>query len=300
MPDRNSRAGAAVSLRGLVVASYGRRYGVTVAGLGEFDCVTRGKRSDLACGDRVRITSGSPGQGVIEEVEPRASLLYRSVAHRQKLIAANVTQAVIVVAAEPPPHEELLTRCLAASEHAGIPAAIVVNKSDLPQHAHALATLELYRGLGYPVVSLCALRDVEPLRPILHGGVSVFVGQSGVGKSTLINALCPDARARTRDISSALGAGRHTTTHARLYHLESGASLIDSPGMQAFGLHHLDARALAQAFVEFRDHIGACRFRDCRHLAEPGCAIVAAVAAGRIALRRLELYRRLVRERDSA
>lgn len=298
MPDRTVRAGTAVSLSGVVVASYGRRYGVEVPGLGEFDCVTRGKRADLACGDRVRIASGGPGQGVIEAVEPRASLLFRSVAHRQKLIAANVTQAVVVVAAEPPPHEELLVRCLAAAEHAGIPAAIVINKSDLVEHALALTMLELYRTLGYPLLSLSALRDVEVLRPILRGRVTVLVGQSGVGKSTVINALIPDARARTNEISQALGAGRHTTTRARLYHLDADSSIIDSPGMQAFGVHHLDAAALAQTFVEFREHLGACRFRDCRHLTEPGCAIVAAVEAGRVTQRRLELYRKLARKPD--
>lgn len=301
MPDRTPRSGNSTRLQGLIVAAYGRRHRVEVPGAGEFDCVSRGKRTDLACGDRVSILATAPGQGVIEEVHARGSLLYRSDAYREKLIAANVTQVIIVTAAVPPPHEALLNRCLVAAEHAAIAACIVLNKADLPEHATQLRLLELYRGLGYPVLSLNARRDVEPLRPALHGKVSVLVGQSGVGKSTIINGLLPLAAARTDDISAALGSGRHTTTHARLYHLDGQSSIIDSPGMQAFGLQHLDLDALAHGFVEFRPYIGRCRFRDCRHIGEPGCAIeTAAAREGTISDRRLAAYRALARERGAS
>ena len=158
--------------------------------------------------------------------------------------------------------------------------------------------LALYSALGYPVVALSARSDVAPLRPRLQGKVSVLVGQSGVGKSTIVNALLPYAFARTNEISEALGAGRHTTTHARLYHLDAESSIIDSPGLQAFGLHHIHLDALAQGFVEFRQYIGRCRFRDCHHLGEPGCAIEAATAEGGVSARRLAAYRALARERD--
>lgn len=283
---------------GQIVASYGRRFLVELADAALVDCVTRGRRGALACGDRVSVAASGPGQGVIEAVAPRATLLYRSDRIRQKLVAANVTQIVIVVAPIPAFHEELLNRCLAAAEHGGIAVLIALNKSDLPQAAAASAALEPYRKLGYRVVALSAKHDLAPLVPHLLGRTSVLVGQSGMGKSTLINALIPGALIRVAEISSALDSGRHTTTHARLYHLDRTSHLIDSPGMQVFGLHHLSRSELEHAFVEFRPLLGRCRFRDCRHVAEPGCAITAACANGSISERRLESYRGLARERE--
>jgi ribosome biogenesis GTPase len=283
---------------GTIVASYGRRYRVATAGE-ELDCVTRGRRSDYACGDRVSVARTAPGLGLIDDLQPRTTLLYRSDAYREKLIAANVTQVVFVAAALPPPHESLLNRCLVAAEHGGIRAKIVLNKADLPEHDAVREALKLYEAFGYEVVSLSAKRDMEPLRARLHGHSSVLVGQSGVGKSTIINGLQPAAAARTDDMSRAHASGRHTTTHAQLYRLDGVTSIIDSPGMQAFGLHHIDAESIAHAFIEFRPYIGQCRFRDCRHLSEPECAIRGACDAGGIAPRRLHAYQALMRERMS-
>lgn len=283
-------------LPGQIVASFGRRYLVELADSAVIDCVTRGKRGDLACGDYVAVRPSSSGAGVIEKTGPRATLLYRSDAHREKLIAANVTQVIIVVAAIPGLHEDLMNRCLAAAEHGGIAALIVLNKTDLAESAAALARLELYRKLGYRVIAMSAKRDLAPLKALLDGHTSVLVGRSGVGKSTIINRLVPAAAARVADVSAALSAGRHTTTHARLYHLGAGSRIIDSPGMQEFGLHHLDVAEAAHAFVEFRPWLGRCRFRDCRHVHEPGCAIAAACAAGSIAEQRLASYRILAGE----
>jgi ribosome biogenesis GTPase / thiamine phosphate phosphatase len=283
-------------LAGLIVASHGRRHLVELPGPAVIDCVTRGRRRDIACGDRVFVAPSAPGQGVIEGLAPRTSLLYRSDAHRQKLVAANVTQIAIVVAPVPGPHEDLLNRCLVAAEHGGMAALIVLNKTDLPGSAAVLRALELYRTLGYRIIALSAKRDVRPLAPALECHVSVLVGQSGTGKSTLINRLLPHAAARTNEISRALESGRHTTTHARLYHLDAASSIIDSPGMQEFGLNHLAIEEAAHAFVEFRPWLGRCRFRDCRHLAEPDCAIADACSSGKVSERRLASYRRLAGE----
>lgn len=282
---------------GQIVAAYGRRYLVELADRSTLDCVTRGRRGALACGDRVSVARTASGQGVIESVEPRSRLLYRSDRARQKLIAANVTQIVVVVAPVPTFHEDLVNRCLAAAEHDSIKVLILLNKADLPQFAAAREALEIYRQLGYPVLGLSAKHDLSPLRPCLHGHTSVLVGQSGMGKSTIINTLLPDAAVRVAEVSAALDSGRHTTTHARLYHLDAGSHIIDSPGLQEFGLHHLEADELAHAFVEFRPHLGNCRFRDCRHVTEPGCALAAACERGEISAQRLESYRALVRDR---
>jgi ribosome biogenesis GTPase len=282
---------------GLVVGAFGRQYLVELAGREVLTCFPRGKRSALACGDRVEVLRTAPGQGVVEAIDPRRALLYRSDQFRQKLIAANVTQVVIVLAVVPSFYEELLNRCIAAAENQRLSVVIVLNKFDLAaESAQAMERLALYSALGYRVIPLVARRDTSALRPALQGQVSVLVGQSGMGKSTIINALVPGAGATTAEISAALDSGRHTTTHARLYHLDAGADLIDSPGMQEFGLHHLAQADLAEAFIEFRPLLGTCRFHNCRHLVEPGCAIAQAEQNQGVDARRLDAYRKLVRE----
>lgn len=281
---------------GRVVAAHGKRYQVELGDGRVLGCVTRGKKTGVACGDRVEVTPTGPAEGVIETVAPRSSVLYRSDPYRQKVIAANVSQVIVVVAAVPSFYEELLNRALVAAEAAHLKSVIVLNKTDLPETVQAEARLALYGGLGYPLVKLSAKTDVSPLRPYLAGQVSVLVGQSGMGKSTLVNALVPGAHAATREISQALDSGRHTTTHATLYHLDASSDLIDSPGLQEFGLYHLSPEDVAQAFVEFRPHLGHCRFHNCRHLVEPGCAILEAIQTGTVSPRRLAAYQAIVRE----
>jgi ribosome biogenesis GTPase len=281
---------------GLVIAAFGKRYDVELPDGRLSGCVTRGKKSDLACGDRVRIQLTSDNEGVVESTDPRSSLLYRSNAFRSKLLAANVTQIVIVLAAVPSFYEELLSRCLIAAEAAGIRALIVLNKADLPETDAAMQRLAPYGALGYRVQPLAAKQDATPLLPWLKGQRSVLVGQSGMGKSTLVNALLPEVNARTQEISTVLDSGKHTTTSARLYHLDDNSDLIDSPGLQEFGLNHLDRDALERAFVEFRPYLGKCRFNNCRHLKEPDCAILEAVAKKKIIPARLETYHKLMEE----
>lgn len=283
-----------------MVGTYGRRYLVELSPTEILSCVPRGKRAALACGDRVNVALTGPGEAVVESVEPRSTLLYRSDQYRQKLIAANVSQVVIVLAAVPSFYEELLNRCLVGADHQKLSVVIVMNKSDMvAESEQTLERLKLYAGLGYPVIPLSAKLDISPLRAALRGHTSVLVGQSGMGKSTIVNALVPGADAATSEISSAMDSGRHTTTHARLYHLDADSSLIDSPGMQEFGLHHLNEQEIATGFREFQPLIGHCRFHNCRHLVEPGCAIIEALEAGRIDPRRLEAFRKLVREIES-
>lgn len=280
---------------GRVVAVYGRHYLVKVDGK-QFDCVTRGKKGGVACNDRVEIRPTAASTGVIERIFPRNNLLWRSDGQRSKLLAANIDQVIVVTAAVPSPRTELINRCLVAAEAAHIACLILLNKADLPQSTAYLSHLRPYADLGYPFLCLSARHDTAPLLPWLTGKTSVLIGASGVGKSTLINALIPEAGAQTMEISEALDTGRHTTTSTRLYALPTGGAIIDSPGMQAFGLRHLSLAELRAAFPEFRRLAGQCRFKDCQHLQEPDCAVLAAVQSGQILAERWQVYRDLVKE----
>ncbi len=286
-----------MKLEGTVVAAHGRHYLIELADGSTLPCFPRGKKSELACGDRVQLERSGEAQGVIDTILPRSSLLYRSNEFRQKLIAANVTLVVIVVATEPSFSDELVTRCLVAAESQDIKALIVLNKCDLIERLpDAEAALSPFARLGYSILHLSALGEVDALRTQLAGQTSVLVGQSGMGKSTLVNALVPTAGARTREISEALDSGRHTTTHATLYRLPDGAALIDSPGLQEFGLHHLSRSELEHGFREYRAWQGHCRFRNCRHDREPGCAIREAVEAGDVDASRHDTFLRLCQQ----
>lgn len=282
--------------QGRVVATFGKHC-LVQAGEAIVDCVSRGRKADIACGDLVEFKLTSPGNGVIEQVRPRRNLLHRSDPFKVKNFAANLDLVLVVTAVEPGLNEGLINRCLVAAQAAGIPACIVLNKADLPQTAELHAYLKAYAAIGYPVIPVSAKTDATPLLPLLTGKTSVLIGPSGVGKSTLVNALVPEADIRTAEISRALNTGRHTTTHTRLYELPQGGALIDSPGMQEFGLHHLDFDDLQAAFPEFRPFIGQCRFYNCRHLKEPDCAITAAAAAGAILTERLQAYQGLLEQR---
>jgi len=276
---------------GVVTAAFGRHYEVTLDDGRVVNGIPRGKKSPYACGDHVSLGPLHDSEAQILAHDPRQSLLYRSDAWKQKLIAANATQIVLVVATEPGFSAELISRAFVAALHEGMRVVIVLNKADLadrlPAAREQLAPFAAaFAAVGLPIVELCAREDVAPLRPWLAGQLSVLVGQSGMGKSTLTNTLLPEAGAATREISTALDSGKHTTTHARLYRIDAASALIDSPGLQEFGLAHLSFGEIEHGFPEFRPVVAGCRFRDCRHRNEPDCAVKQAVAAGTIDPRR--------------
>jgi len=285
---------------GIVIAAHGRHYLVEADAV-RLHCVTRGKKSDVAVGDTVDIKRTSNDQAVIEAIQERQTLLYRSDQYKSKLLAANLTQLFVVVATEPGFSDDLVSRALVAANAAGIAAHLILNKIDVePSLAKARERVGRYAALGYPVheISVKAAPDAARalLTPLFAGQSSILIGQSGMGKSSLINLLVPDADIATREISAALDTGKHTTTFTRLYHLDGGGSIIDSPGFQEFGLHHLSEGMLERAFPEFAPHLGQCRFYNCHHVNEPGCAILAAVEAGAISRMRHELYLQLRHE----
>ena len=280
-------------LQGTIVSAYGKRFQVELPDNRRISCVTRAKRTDLTCGDIVTIKLTDKHEGVVETTLPRKTLLFRSNAFKSKMLAANVTQIVIVLATQPSFYEGLLNRCLIAAEAANIKPLIVLNKCDLPDNDQAKQKLALYTSLGYQVLNLSAKQDISALKPYLLNETSILVGQSGMGKSTMINALLPNESIRTQEVSHVLDSGKHTTTATHLYHLDENSQLIDSPGLQEFGLHHLSTGELEHAFIDFRPFLGKCRFNNCKHLQEPDCAIKTAMLTHQISPERLAMYQML-------
>lgn len=285
---------------GRVIAAHGRHY-LVQTDAAKLLCVTRGKKSDVAVGDIVCLEQTSPDQGVIESIGERQTLLFRSDQYKSKLLAANVTQLFVVVATEPGFSDDLVSRALVAAEAAGIAAHLVLNKIDITESLpRTRARLSLYAALDYPIHEVSArgmpAQTRETLLPLLTGRSTILIGQSGMGKSSLINLLVPDADIATREISTALDSGKHTTTFTRMFMLGGDTGIIDSPGFQEFGLYHLSEGMLERAFREFAPHLGHCRFYNCHHLNEPGCAVLAAVESGAIAPMRHTLYRQLLHE----
>ena len=301
-PQKAARPPSTTRVGGLVIAAHGRHYLVAPEDGGAMlQCFPRGKRSEVAVGDRVIYEPTSADQGVIVEIAERRNLLYRSDQYKSKLFAANLDQLLIVLATEPHFSEDLLGRALVAAEANELKPLIVLNKTDVEvELPGARKRLARYQALGYTVVELSIKTQPEAahaaLEEHLHGHATLLLGQSGMGKSTLVNLVVPNAEVATREISTALNSGRHTTTFTRLYPLPDGGALIDSPGFQEFGLHHLTEGKLERAFPEFRPLLPNCRFYNCHHLQEPGCAILEAVADGRIAPARHALYAQLVHE----
>lgn len=288
-----------------VIGAHGRHYDVELPNGDVRRCYPKGKRNEATVGDTVDISLDGDSEGYLFAIHPRKNLLYRSDEWRTKQFAANVDRLFIVVAVEPTFSDDLLGRALTGAWAADVKPVIVLNKVDLGDRVdQARIRLAPYVSLGVPMVELVATDTAvvfDRLMPFMTGKTSLLLGQSAMGKSTILNALVPNARALTQEHSVALGAGKHTTTTTRLYHLPNGAGdIIDSPGVQAFGLAHLSPEDIERGFPEFVEHKRHCRFYNCSHQHEPGCGVLSALEKGLIDTVRHQLYGRLLAEKASA
>lgn len=296
---------AGEELPGRVLCRFGQNLVVTDAAGNPRPCLVRANLNDVVCGDHVVWQPTADGAGVITAVQPRHGVLARpDYSGRQKPLAANLTQLVIVVAPRPEPTGYLIDQYLVTSELIGLQACIALNKSDLLD-THALAAFQQrfarYADIGYPLISVSAKTDhgLDPLRARLQGHTSILVGQSGVGKSSLVKALLPDREVQIGRLSAATGLGRHTTSTTMLYPLPSGGELVDSPGVRSFRLGRLSLQELARGFRELHALLGHCRFANCRHDQEPDCALRAAVERGEVHPERLANYRHMGAQLDT-
>ena len=291
--------------KGLVICRYSKHFEIEALE-GEnkgiiHRCVSRANLGTVVTGDIVIWRAGSDLTGVVESRLERNSLLERPDNFgKLKPVASNIDQVVIVIACEPTPQPNLIDRYLVAAQLMGIRPIIALNKADLLNDTNEERIdrlLNRYSALGYTTVKIISSRhktaELSKLNEIIKQRTSIVVGQSGVGKSSLINTLLPDAKLEVGDLSEQTREGTHTTTKAKLFHLPNGGQLIDSPGIRDFSLWHITVKQLQEGFIDIAEHIGYCRFRDCNHENEPGCAILAAVDAGKISPERFESYERI-------
>jgi ribosome biogenesis GTPase len=286
---------------GRIVAHYGANLDVEDEQHQVHHCLVRANLPPLVCGDQVTWQSTGKELGVITSLAPRSSLLARPDYHGNlKPVAANIDQILIVAAPQPGVEEDTINRYLVAAELTEIKPIIVINKTDLLNDKLQKVLSEQlanYQKIGYQVIytSTKQRNGLNQLIEELKDKTSIFVGQSGVGKSSLIKIFIPDADIRVGELSKATGLGKHTTSVTVLYHLDKGGEIIDSPGVREFGLGNVSEDQLAQGFVEFSPYLGSCKFKDCKHLQEPDCAIKNAVQTGDIKQQRSDSLQRLVK-----
>lgn len=282
---------------GSVVVNYGARVLIETEAGALLRCSVRGRRLRPVCGDLVRWEQADADTGVVTEIVARTRVLERADGRGgAAAIASHLDRVVVVVAPEPEPEPVLVDRYFVMVERGGIEGALLLNKADCADRDFR-ARFDEYAAAGYPVWVTSA-RDgigLDALRGELEGRTTLLVGQSGVGKSSLLNALIPDLELQTGLLSDGSGEGRHTTTATTRYRLPGGGALVDSPGVREFWLPEMSASALIGGFREISLAGVACRFRDCVHADEPGCAVTAAVERGEISKRRYNSYRQLHR-----
>ena len=287
---------------GLVMVNYGKNMLVEDDSGTLHRCVARRGLEQLVCGDRVTWSPTGELSGVIESLQPRKTVMHKADGrNRLRPLAANIEQVVIEAATEPAMDTFLIDKYTVAAELAGTTPLIIINKADLltdDVRTHIETLMQEYRDIGYTHLFTSALENtgIDAFRQQMTGKTSILVGQSGVGKSSLIRRLLPEQDITVGKLSDASGLGRHTTTTTTLYHLPEGGDLIDSPGVRDFHLGQVEPAMLANGFREFHPAVGHCRFNDCLHMGEPGCAVIEAVDAGRISERRMESYRRLQKQ----
>ncbi len=279
-------------LEGLVIAHLGQ--GIAVEHDGNIIlCQTLRRLETVAVGDKVLWSQSSPDQGRIEEILPRRSLLMRPSRNgKTRPVAANIDTVFVVFAVEPYCDFLLIDQYLAVCENRNIAAALVLNKIDLTIAESIEKELLDYQNLGYPLYRVSASNNagLQELKQALKDKVSIFAGQSGVGKSSLTNAIIPDKDLKTNTLSNTTKHGRHTTTAATLYHLHDGGDLIDSPGVAIFGLANLSEQQLAQGYREFQGLLDKCQFNNCSHVHDKGCAVRTAVENGKISQTSLSTF----------
>lgn len=292
---------------GIVVSRFGQQAIIADANEQLHRCHIRRTIESLVCGDEViwhRLTEQNDNvSGVIEAVQPRRSLLSRPDYYDGvKPVAANIDQILIVSSVLPVFSSQIIDRYLVACEDIEITPIIILNKADLlatiapAERDEIISALQRYEAIGYKVIQVSAKKNIgmSALRQQLGGRVSIVVGQSGVGKSSLVNVLLPEVETQVNQVSEGSGLGQHTTTVATRYTLPEGGVLIDSPGIREFALWHLEPERVAWCFTDFRPYLGGCKFRDCKHQGDPGCAVEAAVEQGELAPERLANFHRII------
>lgn len=281
---------------GLVISHLGQGIAVETKNGEIILCQTLRKLETVTVGDRVLFSQVNAEQGRIEEILPRRSILMRPSRNAKiRPVAANIDKIYVVFAPEPYCDFLLIDQYLAICENSNINAVLVFNKIDLPPTEIIERELETYHGLGYELfrVSAAQMLGIAELKLALKNQVSIFTGQSGVGKSSLTNALIPDKALRTNTVSAITKHGRHTTTAATLYHLPDGGDLIDSPGVAIFGLAEMTERELAYGYKEFLPLLEQCYFNNCRHVKDKGCAVREAAEQGKISMARYQRFLKL-------